>query len=103
MPNGSTSPASDVCKIEHKLQDLARTVNMVPGLVDASLLITTKIASSGYIIVYDGKEVNVYNGSTTKIIVSGEAVLKGWKCLQSTLWRILLTSLVKILIRIPCY
>ena len=51
---------------------------MVPGLVDASLLSTSKLASAGYIKVYDGKEVNVYDGSTTKNIVSEEAVLKGW-------------------------
>ena len=76
MPNGSTAPASDVYKIEQKLQDTARTVDMVPGLIYASLLSTSKTASSGYITVYGGKEVNVYNGSTTKIIVSKEAVIK---------------------------
>ena len=50
---------------------------MVPGLVDASLLSTIKLASAGFITVYNRKEVNVYDGSGTKIIVYKEAVLKG--------------------------
>ena len=96
-PNGGTDPASDVCKIEHELRDPARTVDMVPYLVDSSLLSTRKLASAGYIKIYDGKEVNFYDSNTTKIIVSEEAVLKGWRCPKSTLWRIPLTSQVKTL------
>ena len=68
---------------------------MVPGLVNASLLSTSKLASAGYIKVYYRKEVNLYDSSTTKIIVSEEAVLKGWRYPKSTLWCIPLTSQVK--------
>ena len=46
MPNGSTSQASDVCKLEYPLRYPARTVNMVPGLVESSLLGTSKLAST---------------------------------------------------------
>ena len=95
MPNISTAPASNVCKLKHKLRDPARTFNMVPGLVDVSLLSTSKLASAGYITVYNGKELNVYNGSTNQINVPEEAILKGWRCPQSTLWCIPLTSQVK--------
>ena len=95
MPNGTTAPASNVCKLQHNLRDPARTVDMVPGLVDASLLSTSKLATAGYITVYDGNEVNVYDGTTTKIVVSEEAVLKGWRCPKSTLWRIPLTAQVR--------
>ena len=49
---------------------------MVPGLVNASLLSTSKLASAGCIKVYDRKEVNLYDGSTNKISVYEEAVLK---------------------------
>ena len=68
---------------------------MVLDLVDSYLLSTIKISSAGYITIYDSKEVNIYDSNTTKIIVSEEAVLKGWRCLKSTLWRIPLTSQVK--------
>ena len=95
MPNISTAPASDVCKLEHRLWDPACTVDMVPRLIDSSLLSASKFASAGYITVYNGKEVNLYDKHTTKIIVSEEAVLKGWRCPRSTLWRITLASQVK--------
>ena len=97
MPNGGTAPDFDVYKLEHELQDPSWTVDMVPGLVDSSLLSTRKLASAGYIKIYDGKEVNIYDSNTTKIIVSEEAVLKGWRCPKSTLWRIPITSQVKFL------
>ena len=95
MTDVSTAPASDVCKLEHPLRDPACTINMVPSLIDSSLFSTSKLASAGYIKLYYGKEVNVYDGHTTKIIFSKEAVLKGWRCPRSTLWRIYLTSQVK--------
>ena len=95
IPSGGTDPDSDVCKLKHELRDPSRTVDMVPDLVDSSLLSTSKIASAGYIKIYDGKEVNFYDSNTTKIIVSEEAVLKGWRCPKSTLWPIPLTSQVK--------
>ena len=55
MLNSSTAPASNVCKLEHNLRDPTRTVDVVPGLFNASLLRTINIASAGYITVYDGK------------------------------------------------
>ena len=85
MPNGGTDPASDVCKLEHKLRDTVRTVDMVPDLVDSSLLSTSNLASASYITIYDGKEVNIYDSNTTKIIVSEEAVLRRWSFPKSTL------------------
>ena len=97
MTNGGTAPASDVCKIDHELRDPSLTVDMVPDLVDSSLLSNIKLSITGYITIYDGIKVNIYDSITTKIIVSEEAVLKGWRCLKSTLWRIPLTSQVKIL------
>ena len=97
IPNRGTAPDFDVYKLEHELQGPSRTVDMVPELVDSSLLSTSKLTSSGYIKIYDGKEVNIYDSNTTKIIVSEEAVLKECRCPKSTLWRIPLTSQVKIL------
>ena len=85
MPNGGTVTSSDVFKIEHELRDPARTVDMVTDLVESSLLITSNLSSAGYIKIYDGKEVNIYESNTE------EAVLKGWRCPKSTLWRIPLT------------
>ena len=46
----------------------------------------------GYISTCDGNEVNIYDGHTARIVVSEAAVLKGWRCPQSKLWRVPLQS-----------
>ena len=40
-------------------------------------------------------EVNIYDGRTVKITVSEEAVLKGWRCLRTRMWRIPLKHTVR--------
>ena len=50
---------------------------MIPVLANQSLLSGGKFSEAGYISVYDGEEVNIYNGYTFKITVSEKAVLTG--------------------------
>ena len=61
---------------------------MIPVLANQSLLSGGKFSEAGYISVYDGEEVNIYNGYTTKITVSEKAVLTGWQCPRTRLCRI---------------
>jgi hypothetical protein len=51
-----------------------------------SLLSTVKMVKTGYMAIYDDKEVNFYNTTTTKITVLADAILKGWQCPWSKLW-----------------
>ncbi len=53
-----------------------------------SLLSTSQLVEADYVAIYDKQEVNFYNAMTTKIMVSEEAVLKGWRCPVTKLWRI---------------
>ena len=78
LPNGSAAPDSEVRLLRQPLREPARTIGMVPSLRGASLLSTSKLANSGYVTVYDGDEVNVYDGRTATIMVSKAAVLQGW-------------------------
>ena len=41
-----------------------------------------------YIAIYDRNKVNYYNARTTKIAISNEAVLTGWRCPKTRLWRV---------------
>ena len=45
--------------------------------------------------IYDNTEVNIYDGRTVKITVSEEAVLKGWRCPRTRMWRIPLNHKVR--------
>ena len=42
----------------------------------------------GYFAVYDKNEVNIYDGRKSKIIITEEEVLKGYRCPREKLWRI---------------
>ena len=61
---------------------------MLPGLANQYLLSRGKFAEAGYVSVCDGYEVNIYDDRTATITVSDNAVLKGWQCPRTKLWRI---------------
>jgi hypothetical protein len=62
------------------MREPARSVNIVPALVENFLLSTNKFSKAGYTVIYDNDEVNFYNARTTKITVLEEAILTGWQC-----------------------
>ena len=68
---------------------------MVPSLRGTSFLSTSKLADAGYVTIYDGDKVNVYDGRTARIHVSEAAVLQGWQFSCERIWRIPITSTVK--------
>jgi hypothetical protein len=88
LPNGATAPATMINKLHHKVHEPARSANIVPALTKNSLLSTSKFVDAGYTVVYDKNEVNYYEMTTTKVIASEAAVLRGWKCPLDKLWRV---------------
>ena len=88
LADGNPTPATKIAKLEHRVREPVRTVNMVPELANQSLLSGGKFTEAGYVSVCDGDKVKIYNGRTSKINVSEDAVLKGWQCLRTKLWRI---------------
>jgi hypothetical protein len=83
LPNGATAAATINHKLHHNLREPAHSVNIVPSLDGNSLLSTVKMVEAA--AIYDDKEVNFYNTTTTKITVSADAILKGWRCPQAKL------------------
>ena len=88
MPDGCPAPALEVRLLEHALHKPVCTGDMVTNLRGSLILSTIKLADTNYGMICNGKEVNVYNGRTTKSTVSGRAVLQGWRCPRTKLWRI---------------
>ena len=88
LADGRPAPATTVAKLAHNVREPARSVDIVPSLAGNSLLSGGKFAEAGYISICDGDEVNIYDGRTAKVVVSEEAVLKGWFCPRQRLWRI---------------
>ena len=88
VADGLRHEVTNIAKLYHPFRETARTVDMVPGIDDQSLLSGSKFSDAGYISVCDDKEVNIYDGRTARILVSEKVVLKGWKCPRTKLWRV---------------
>jgi len=59
-----------------------------PGIERDSLLSIPKFADANYVAIFDKDEVNIYDANKTTIVVSRGAILRGWRCKQTKLWRI---------------
>ena len=94
LADGQPTLATNIAKLEHRVHEPARTVNMVPALANQYVLSGSKFAEAGYVSACDGDEVNIYDGRTKEITESEDAVLKGWQCPRIKLWWILLLSQV---------
>ena len=90
LDDGQPNPETNIAMLEQRVREPARTVNMVPALDNQSLLSGRNFAEAGYVSVCDGEEVNIYDGTTANITIPDKAVLKGWLCPRTRLWRITL-------------
>ena len=88
MPNGEVEEASDMDELQHDVRHPAKDVHIVPGIERDSLLSIPKFADANYVAIFDKDEVNIYDANKTTIVVSRGAILRGWRCKQTKLWRI---------------
>jgi hypothetical protein len=58
-------------------------------------LSTCKFAAANYITIFDKEEVNIYDANDTIIAVTRGAILRGFKCPMTGMWRIPLVDLVR--------
>jgi hypothetical protein len=94
LPDGKRTPASDIQQLHHNVRQLAKDVHIVTTIASNSLLSTAKFTAAGYITVFDGKEVNIYDANNTKVSVTREALLQGWFDKTANLWRVPLLPIV---------
>ncbi len=97
LPDGMIAPATTRNKLLHNVREPASSINIVPALVENSLLSTNKFSEAGYTIIYDKDEVNFYDARTMKITVLEEAILTGWQCPHQKMWHVPLIPIVTIL------
>jgi len=89
---GHKAPASKIRLLDHNLRSPATEVHRMPELTETTLVSAAKLAEAGYVSIFDNDEVNVYDTHNTVIKVSRSAVLRGYKCPKTGLWRIPLTK-----------
>ena len=84
---GDIAKATRKMEMNHEMHKIALKMNVMPGL-KSTLVSVCKIVEADYIEVLDKSEVKIYDGKTAKITVSEEAILKGWRCKCTGLWRV---------------
>ncbi len=82
-------------ELHHNVCHPAKDVHIVPRIECTSLLSIPKFVEANYIAIFDKDEVNIYNANKKIITVSRSAILCGWQCKQTKLWRVPLTKIVK--------
>jgi hypothetical protein len=94
LPNGQHVSAGEKINLENGLSHPANTANSIPSL-KTTLISNSKLADAGYITVFNEEEVNVYDGATTKVVPTEQAILTGWRDKQTGLWHFPLKTTIK--------
>eukprot|EP00804_Cyclotella_cryptica_P008452 CCRYP_003950-RA/>CCRYP_003950-RA protein AED:0.95 eAED:1.00 QI:0/-1/0/1/-1/1/1/0/146 len=85
LPTGTTTAATIQAQLLLNVRPPANTVDIVPNL-HQTLLSGSKFAGADYTAVCDKHEVNFYDSAT--INITERAVLTGYRCPRTGLWRI---------------
>ena len=85
VATGQHAEATEEAEMDHDLREPACTFHMVPDVTLDCLLSSGKVCDTGYVKVFDSKEVRIYDAATTKILTSKLPVLKGWRNTMSRL------------------
>jgi hypothetical protein len=95
MPNGQVEEAKDMDELQHNVRHPAKDVHIVPGIERGSLLSIPKFVNANYIAIFNKDKVNIYDANKTSIVISRGAILRGWQCKQTNLWRVPLIKEIK--------
>ena len=88
MPNGTVEAATEIDELHHDVRHPAKDIHIVPGIERDSLLSIAKFADANYVAIFDKDELNIYDANKTKVTVSRGAILRGWRCTETNLWRV---------------
>ncbi len=88
MPNGSIEEATALDALQHSLRAPARDIHIVPYIERDSLLSVSKFVDTNYIAIFNKDEVKIFDANNTEVTVSHAAILRGWRCPETKLWRI---------------
>ena len=86
--------ATEIMKLAHELRSPEDKLDIVPG-VNSTLLSGVHFVDAAYVTILDKEGINIYDGKTTKIIVSEKEVLSGHRT-EEGLWHIPHKQKVKI-------
>ena len=83
---GQIAKASTHAQLVHTVQEPARTVNIVSGLQNSSLLSISKFAYAGYNTVFTAWEVQIFNGNNMNLVSTKKPIFQEWRDQTTGLW-----------------
>ena len=88
-PEGAHLFGSTKAFLHHPVREPAKPADVVPSLVRNSLLSASKFADAKYVTVLTPEEVLIYDDlGELQLTISQKAILKGWRCKTTGLWRV---------------
>jgi len=87
LPRSEKVEATEKMRLDPDLRDPATEMNMAPGL-HTSLISIIDMVDADYVTMFTKECVKVYNGTTTRILVSDKATIEGYMCTKSGLWSV---------------
>jgi hypothetical protein len=96
QPDKSKITAMKKMQLKHNLWAGASKMNTVPNL-HTTLISVPKMAEHGYIAVFNKHEARINDGTTTKLMASGNPIIVAPRCEDTGLWKMELDLDYKIL------
>ena len=87
LPDRRTHRATKKMLLRHPLREIAREVNIVPGL-HSTLVSVPKLADADYITVFDKTKAIIYDATTTNVKATEPPVLTAHRCHETGLWKL---------------
>ncbi len=94
LPGSKIVNATKITKYPFKVRAPAQELHITPGVTKNSLLSTSKFADANYITIFGKEAINIYDANKTTITLTRGAILCGFKCPMTGMWRIPLVDLV---------
>ena len=79
MATGHIISGGEEALMDHEVREPTRTCDIVPGITEDLLISTRKFADAGYVILFDGEEVNIYDASNNGITITKRTIIRGWR------------------------
>ncbi len=96
LPDKTKIKATKKMQLKHNLWTGASEMNIVPNL-HMTLISVPRMAEHGYIAVFNKNEARIYDGTTTKLMASGDPIIVAPWCDNTGLWKMELDMDYKIL------
>ena len=79
VPTGQVVPSTERAKLLHNVREPTKSGDIIPAMMQDMLISVGKLADAGYVMIFDDKEVNIFDGLKADLKIREEDIIKGWR------------------------